>query len=64
MTTPADLQPGTRVVVQHAGHLSGQTGVVVEGPGSGYEAIVRLDEHCSDLDCELAFYAHELKVAP
>jgi len=57
--------PGTRVVVRNAGHLSGQTGVVVEPYENlgAYDAVVRLDDHCSDAKCELGFYTHELRVA-
>jgi hypothetical protein len=67
--------PGTRVVVRGAGHLTGQTGVVVESPDAdvmvpwtkgaigGYDVAVLLDEDHGRPCCELGFYAHELTVA-
>lgn len=68
--TPADLTPGTRVVVQHSGHLSGLRGVVVEMAAkllNGHDVAVQLDEPAdldgpSWLDNPLCFYAHELAV--
>ena len=73
-TSLTDLTPGTRVVVRNAGHLSGQTGVVVESPDAdamvpwtkgavgGYDVAVLLDKGHGLTDCELGFYAHELAV--
>jgi len=62
--------PGTRVVVHHAGHLSGLRGVVVEMRPTllnGHDVAVQLDEPAdlagpSWLDNPLCFYSHELTV--
>jgi len=67
----SDLTPGTRVVVHHAGHLSGLRGVVIEMKPTllnGHDVAVQLDEPAglagpSWLDNPLCFYAHELAVA-
>jgi len=70
--TPAELTPGTRVVVANAmGHLSGLRGVIVEMRPTllnGHDVAVQLDEPAdlagpSWLDNPLCFYAHELAVA-
>ena len=64
MTT---FTPGTRVVVQHSGRLSGLRGVVVEMKPTllnGHDVAVQLDEPADlALDNPLCFYAHELAVA-
>jgi hypothetical protein len=59
--TAADLTPGTRVIVQNCGHLSGQTGVVIEmaaGLLNGLDCAVAFEDR-EDVMC---FYAHELAV--
>jgi len=65
MTT---FTPGTRVVVQHSGHLSGQTGVVIEMAENllnGHDVCVLMDpiaRAVGDDSWPLCFYAHELAV--
>ena len=71
-TSLYDLTPGTRVVVRTGGHLSGQTGVVVEMAEkllNGHDCAVLLDyDDEADLDdgeragWPLCFFAHELAV--
>ena len=66
--TPAELTPGTRVVVANAmGHLSGLRGVVIEmdeGLLNGHDCCVLLDrDSFPDGDkWPLCFDAHELAV--
>jgi len=69
-TDPADLTPGTRVVVANAmGHLSGQRGVVVEIAENllnGHDVAVEMDPR-DDIrrygdGGQLCFYAYELAV--
>ena len=70
MTTTSlyDLTPGTRVVVRNAGHLSGQTGVVIEMSAkllNGHDCAVLLgpcDEGDEGDAWPLCFYAHELAI--
>ena len=69
MTSLYDLTPGTRVVVTNSGHLTGQTGVVIEKAEAlrnGHDCCVQLDD-VRDADAggrewPLCFYAHELAV--
>jgi hypothetical protein len=64
MTT---FTPGTRVVVQHSGHLNGQTGTVVEMAEkllNGHDCCVEMDKINGPKGARghwpLCFYAHEL----
>jgi hypothetical protein len=65
----SDLTLGTRVVVQNCGHLSGQTGVVVEMAEkllNGHDCAVLLDKANGPKGARghwpLCFYVHELAV--
>jgi hypothetical protein len=68
--TPADLTPGTRVVVRTIkGHLSRYRGVVTEMPTDIFPqrdcAVVMDGERAqgvSECDAVVTFYAHELAV--
>jgi hypothetical protein len=62
------LTPGTRVVIVNSGHLSGQTGTVIEMKPSllnGHDVAVQLepDGGVHDERWPLCFYVHELRVA-
>jgi hypothetical protein len=61
------LTVGTRVVVVNSGHLSGQTGVVIEMAEkllNGHDVCVEMepDERAHDERWPLCFYWHELAV--
>jgi len=70
--TPADLTPGTRVVIRTGGRMDGLTGVVVDMSEkllNGHDCAVLLDyNEEADLDdgeragWPLCFLAHELAV--
>lgn len=56
--TPADLTPGTRVIVQSPDWLAGQTAVVIKmarGLLNGHDCAVAFED-----DDVMCFYAHEL----
>ena len=66
VTAKADLTPGTRVVVRNSGHLSGQTGVVIEMAEKFLNrldvAVVLDGPVMANSRWPLCFYAHELAV--
>jgi hypothetical protein len=69
--TPADLTPGTRVIVQSPVYLAGQTGVVIKMAAellNGHDCCVLMDDaivggNPASRCYPLCFYAHELAVA-
>ena len=68
--TPADLTPGTRVIVLSPDFLAGQTGVVIEMNANllnRHDCAVVMDgeraQGVSERDAVVTFYAHELAVA-
>jgi hypothetical protein len=69
--TPADLTPGTRVIVLSPDFLAGQTGVVIEMNANllnRHDCAVEMDAatvggNPSSRRWPLCFYAHELAVA-
>jgi hypothetical protein len=62
------LAPGTRVVVVNSGHLSGQTGTIIEMASkllNGHDVCVEMepDAGVHGERWPLCFYVHELRVA-